>query len=802
MVDSTDGVIVEVGVDTTKLTSGITQAKSQFNQFTTGLNTSLAQSTAAMSTTASAADKMGKSTKELGAAIGETGSRRELRESMTLLRSSMEGTGGAMEALKVLTITFGQSLGGPALIGITAGIAAIGALTNYILEAIKAEKELKETAEALNLPIESLRTYTSGMKELAFTLTSARLGLTDLNQSQVNLLTALGIDPNDADAARKILVAIENQAVESSEKIRQISIAFGGISYDKALEKQNAFQEESKKSANSYFQDLVTTMARAQAAEAGVDIPENYQTKGDVNGNKPNSNGKVGEEAKSQKQIDDERRLQDTLTTYVDKGTSARIAAMQNEAEKIIAEAEKQTEDLMREANKRADETNDAAAKAKILAGAGDASAEIMAEARKRSVRVAHQQALDEQTRFGTEMANLTNAANSADLQNAKTAGERIIAEGAAKIAALKKQLQDYYNSPEFQKLNATDQAGKRSQLDSQFSRSSSTITADSAAKAQQADLDVQLSQEKEFQSQMKGLVDAGENARVAAITDASERIKEQGLARIKALQEQYAQDLVMFQKNLADKKISQDEYDQRVASAQAAFSKSSEQIQTATAQQVVNANEKPMDSLLATWNNTTKQMASFSANALQSTSNSIVNFLMTGKFQAAQFAQAIVADLMKIAVEKEIAGIVGSIMGSFAGGDSTAVTYDTSSQMDSLTNSVSTGFAGGGKAQAGVPTWFGERGPELFIPDVGGTVMSNSASTAPSTGVGGNGAGAGSVTVTINNQGTAQKAMSATPQQTATGLVISIITQDLNSGGPMSSGIAQTFGLRRAVNT
>jgi phage-related minor tail protein len=100
----------------------------------------------------------------------------------------------------------------------------------------------------------------------------------------------------------------------------------------------------------------------------------------------------------------------------------------------------------------------------------------------------------------------------------------------------------------------------------------------------------------------------------------------------------------------------------------------------------------------------------------------------------------------------------------------------------------AATGFAGGGTVQAGVPIPVGERGPEMFVPNVGGNIVSNSA-------LGGGGA-AGNVHIQVTNNGTAQQVKSATPTMSGKDYVIQIVMDDMRTGGPMSQGMQSKFGL------
>lgn len=121
--------------------------------------------------------------------------------------------------------------------------------------------------------------------------------------------------------------------------------------------------------------------------------------------------------------------------------------------------------------------------------------------------------------------------------------------------------------------------------------------------------------------------------------------------------------------------------------------------------------------------------------NAFSSMEDAVVNFAMTGKFSFADFTKSILADMARIATQRAIAGIAGSILGSVAGayftpGGQTVSTsgfseggfvhnakggvYDSPS-LSSFSNQVHDtpqffAFAKG----AGV---FGEAGPEAIMP-------------------------------------------------------------------------------------
>jgi len=97
--------------------------------------------------------------------------------------------------------------------------------------------------------------------------------------------------------------------------------------------------------------------------------------------------------------------------------------------------------------------------------------------------------------------------------------------------------------------------------------------------------------------------------------------------------------------------------------------------------------------------------------------------------------------------------------------------------------------FFGGGKAMGGMvnPGKFyvvGENGPELLVPGSSGYIQPNG----------------GSVPVAVNlvNEGTPQEVSRTGATVTADGVVVDVFLKDLQSGGPMASGLQNAFGLRR----
>ena len=103
---------------------------------------------------------------------------------------------------------------------------------------------------------------------------------------------------------------------------------------------------------------------------------------------------------------------------------------------------------------------------------------------------------------------------------------------------------------------------------------------------------------------------------------------------------------------------------------------------------------------------------------------NSLVTAVETGKFSLrglGNTVKEVMAEMARDFLKAQIrAMILKAVLSSFGGGPS-AGQFTGSGNLSGVG-----GYAGGGKVQRGVPTLVGERGPEIFIPNTGGTIRNN----------------------------------------------------------------------------
>jgi lambda family phage tail tape measure protein len=102
--------------------------------------------------------------------------------------------------------------------------------------------------------------------------------------------------------------------------------------------------------------------------------------------------------------------------------------------------------------------------------------------------------------------------------------------------------------------------------------------------------------------------------------------------------------------------------------------------------------------------NDAGKQAADSFSTFTSGMEDAFVQFVQTGKLSFKSLANSIIADLVRIAVRRAIVAAIGGPLGSLFG------------------------MANGGPVQGATPIIVGERGPELFVPQSAGKIISNSA--------------------------------------------------------------------------
>jgi lambda family phage tail tape measure protein len=99
--------------------------------------------------------------------------------------------------------------------------------------------------------------------------------------------------------------------------------------------------------------------------------------------------------------------------------------------------------------------------------------------------------------------------------------------------------------------------------------------------------------------------------------------------------------------------------------------------------------------------------------------------FVQTGKIKFGDLAKSIIADLAKIAAKAAITKLFSLLGKAIIGG-----TGGTSGTGNLLSNVAKNNFVGpraaGGPVQGNKPYVVGEQGPELFVPNSAGSIMTN----------------------------------------------------------------------------
>jgi len=112
---------------------------------------------------------------------------------------------------------------------------------------------------------------------------------------------------------------------------------------------------------------------------------------------------------------------------------------------------------------------------------------------------------------------------------------------------------------------------------------------------------------------------------------------------------------------------------------------------------------------------NVYKSMGDVVSKAFKGMEDALVDFVKTGKLDFKSLATSIISDMIRIQIQQSVMQPLGGALKS-AGG------------LGGLFQAGKTlfGFAEGGDPPVGVPSMVGEKGPELFVPKVAGTIVPN----------------------------------------------------------------------------
>jgi len=200
-----------------------------------------------------------------------------------------------------------------------------------------------------------------------------------------------------------------------------------------------------------------------------------------------------------------------------------------------------------------------------------------------------------------------------------------------------------------------------------------------------------------------------------------------------------------------------------------------------------VNGATEAMANYADSSRNAMAQASGAATNAFRRMEDGIVSFATTGKFNFGDFAQAVIADLIRIQARAALSGLFGQLVGMATGALGGAGGVDTGTAGISSTSPVDMSSvqgielrAAGGPVNAGQPYIVGEVGPELFVPPASGSIAPNSALS----GLGA--AGGGDVTVVqhISVDSRADQASILQAMKVAKDAAVAEIKQNLSRGG------------------
>ena len=193
---------------------------------------------------------------------------------------------------------------------------------------------------------------------------------------------------------------------------------------------------------------------------------------------------------------------------------------------------------------------------------------------------------------------------------------------------------------------------------------------------------------------------------------------------------------------------------------------------------------------------------------------SALTRFITTGKLSFSGFVDSVIADLARIATRRFITQpLANALFGAFGGGSapgadlfgrlqahvghaggligaSGGVSRTVLADVFALAPRLHSGGVAGlrpdgiaGLRPGEVPI-IAERG-EVILPRASGATLPR---------------GAPSIEINFENRGTPQREVSREVRLDPRGMIVTVVTEDLDNGGPASQAIARRFGLRNAV--
>ena len=206
----------------------------------------------------------------------------------------------------------------------------------------------------------------------------------------------------------------------------------------------------------------------------------------------------------------------------------------------------------------------------------------------------------------------------------------------------------------------------------------------------------------------------------------------------------------------------------------------------------------------------TLDQARSAAEGAFGAMESALTRFITTGKLSFSSFVDSVIADLARLAARRAIteplaAFLFGALPGFFGGG--AAGGADAFRRLQ-----AGVGHAGGlvgasGGVSRTVPAGVFALAPRLhrggiaglrpgevpIIAERGEVILPRaSGATLPR--------GAPSIEINFENRGTPQREVGREVRLDPRGMIVTVVTEDLDNGGPASQAIARRFGLRNAV--